>query len=249
MNNLLSLLPYLAYLAYLACPVGMGLMMWFMMRENKGQAADTHGVQMGAQASTSVNDHGVRQRERAVWNAEGAEAAPAPGVTGIRATQGRFRIGGMCLDPKVIAGLALVGLSVWALAPGFVWAALPLLLLAACPLSMLFMMRGMQGSQSGHNVQGSHCASHTINRARPSSDLAAGATTSDEPPAGLRRQLSILQAQQEAIAREIARLEDLESAPPPRIPTVAVPPTQIVPELPSPAQAQAVSSPGAPTRG
>ena len=52
----------------------------------------------------------------------------------------------MCLNPKVIAGLVIVGLGVYVIAPGLLVAALPLLLLAACPLSMLLMggamMRG-----------------------------------------------------------------------------------------------------------
>ncbi len=40
----------IAYLALLACPVGMGLMMWFMMRGNKS------GDQRGAHAGASADD-------------------------------------------------------------------------------------------------------------------------------------------------------------------------------------------------
>lgn len=52
-----------------------------------------------------------------------------------------------CLNWKVIGGLVLVGLGVWAVAPNLLVGALPFLLIAACPLSMMFMMRGEHGSQ------------------------------------------------------------------------------------------------------
>ncbi len=53
-----------------------------------------------------------------------------------------------CLNWKVLAALAAVGVGVYALAPDLVAAATPLLVLALCPLSMLLMMRAM-GSGSG----------------------------------------------------------------------------------------------------
>lgn len=49
----------------------------------------------------------------------------------------------MCFDKRVIAGLAVVGVGVYALAPDMIGAALPLLILAVCPLSMLLMMKMM----------------------------------------------------------------------------------------------------------
>ena len=49
----------------------------------------------------------------------------------------------MCFDKRVIAGLAVVGLGVYAFAPDLIGAALPLLILAVCPLSMLLMMKMM----------------------------------------------------------------------------------------------------------
>lgn len=55
----------------------------------------------------------------------------------------------MCLDRRVLAGLALIAIAIWVLAPQYVLAALPLLLFAACPLSMVvmaWMMRGHQAS-------------------------------------------------------------------------------------------------------
>lgn len=56
-----------------------------------------------------------------------------------------MKVLGMCIDKKVVGGLAVVGLGIWWLAPGAIAAALPFLLLAICPLSMLFMMKAMNG--------------------------------------------------------------------------------------------------------
>lgn len=238
MNNLLSLLPYVAYLA---CPVGMGLAMWFMMRENKGQAADSHGAQMGARAGRPVNDLAAREGQGAFSNVDKAETAAGASVKDAAGVQGMLRIVGMCLDPRVIAGLAVVGLVTWALAPGFVWAILPLLLLAACPLSMLFMMRGMQGS---HGVQGGELPSHTNDQGRPLSETGVVATTSGESLANLKGQLANIQAQQEAIARKIARLEHLEAVPP--SPT---PDAQTIPDPPGHTRPRSVGTPGEAIRG
>jgi hypothetical protein len=47
----------------------------------------------------------------------------------------------MCINRKVVGGLAGVGLVVLLVAPGAVVGMLPLLIMAACPLSMMFMMR------------------------------------------------------------------------------------------------------------
>jgi hypothetical protein len=58
-----------------------------------------------------------------------------------------------CLNWKVIAGLAAVGLGVWVFEPGLMRAVLPLLVVAICPLSMLFMMRGMMGGQGAQQDQ------------------------------------------------------------------------------------------------
>ena len=70
----------------------------------------------------------------------------------------------MCLNWKVLAGLAVVGVGIFLVAPGLALAALPLLLLAACPLSMLLMMKsmgGMQGTQQNAQQAGAVAASGT----------------------------------------------------------------------------------------
>lgn len=68
-----------------------------------------------------------------------------------------MKVFGMCINKKVVAGLAVVGLGVWWLAPGAIGAALPFLLIAICPLSMLVMMKamnGMNGPQHGQQANG-----------------------------------------------------------------------------------------------
>lgn len=59
---------------------------------------------------------------------------------------------GMCLNPRVLAGIAVVIAAIWVLAPQFLVAALPLLLLAACPVSMALMAWTMRGDMSGHGA-------------------------------------------------------------------------------------------------
>ena len=99
----------------------------------------------------------------------------------------------MCLNWKVLVGLAVVGLAVWVVAPRLVLAALPLLLIVACPLSMLVMMGRMRGGQP---VQ--------VNQS-PAMDR-----TRDEQVGELQSRLLSVQAEQEAIARQIAEIESPE---------------------------------------
>lgn len=105
-----------------------------------------------------------------------------------------MKMGGMCFNWKVLAGLAVAGLGVWVVAPNLIGAALPLLILAACPLSMLFMARGTQGG---------HCDS----RAEPVSRPADVRLTPEEQLTELKAQLAITQTRQAAIARAISELE------------------------------------------
>jgi hypothetical protein len=113
------------------------------------------------------------------------------------------RMAGMCLNWKVVAGLAAAGLGIWAAAPNLLAAALPLLLLAVCPLSMLLMMRGMRGGQ---------CAASPTQQPAQASQPAGGGLTPEERLAELKAQLASTQAHQEIIAREITRLEAAEPA-------------------------------------
>jgi hypothetical protein len=97
----------------------------------------------------------------------------------------------MCLNWKVLAGLAAVGVGIYLVAPDLVLAALPILLLAVCPLSMLLMMWAMRGG--------------------PSEDQQA----SQEADAGLTREehLTRLRWRQAALADRIDELEQDEPQP------------------------------------
>lgn len=107
---------------------------------------------------------------------------------------------GLCLNWKVVAGLALVAVGVWLFAPHLIGAALPLLVVAACPLSMFFMMRGM-GNMGNPPVQ-----NPTPHMDWP--QLPGNVVLSDaERVADLHARVASIQAEQDAIAREIAALE------------------------------------------
>jgi hypothetical protein len=104
---------------------------------------------------------------------------------------------GKCLDWKVLAGLVIAGLGLWVLAPDRVGGIWPLLLLAACPLSMLLLL--WWGVQYGQRT-----AQSPPDSAR---QTLGNASTPEEQIAALKAELASVQAQQQAIAREIARLE------------------------------------------
>ena len=163
MQYILSLLPLLA------CPVGMGLIMWLMMRGTKKQApgeADQAPLDISSKSSEITNESPKR---------------------------GSMLF--MCLNWKVVAALAVVGLIVGIVAPQLLLGAIPLLILAACPLSMLFMMRGMQGGGQ---------SSSQSPQVRPSR---IEGNTREERIAALKGQLASTQAQLEALSQETAEPE------------------------------------------
>jgi len=106
------------------------------------------------------------------------------------------RMLGMCMNWKVLVGLGVVGLGVWAVAPNLIGAAVPLLLLAACPLSMILMMRGMGGMGGGQSV------TQPAQTGQPTGNIG----TAEE-------QLAELKARHEAIAAELAQLESPNDTP------------------------------------
>ncbi|MBI4317839.1 MAG: hypothetical protein HY675_05065 [Chloroflexi bacterium] len=106
-----------------------------------------------------------------------------------------------CLNWKVLAGLAVAAVGIYAFAPNFGLGALPLLLLAACPLSMLLMMwfmgKGMGGGQCEQQGQQVPKAAGT-------------ALTREEQLRQLKEQLLMVQAQQAALAAQIKTLDQAE---------------------------------------
>ena len=133
MQYILSLLPVLA------CPVGMGLMMWLMMRQGKEHRPPD--------ASPQREDRPV-----ASPRASPVTSTPMPSqhASPLKAIWDCVQ---MCLNWKVLLGLAVVGLAIWVVAPQLVLAALPLLLVVVCPLSMLVMMGRMREGQSAQANQ------------------------------------------------------------------------------------------------
>ena len=105
----------------------------------------------------------------------------------------------MCLDKRVLGGLALVAVGVLVVAPNLFIAALPLLLLAICPLSMLFMGRAMMGGGQRHQVD----APQPIDVPYRT----VSAPNGDERIAQVQDQLETLREQQAALAHELARLQ------------------------------------------
>lgn len=78
----------------------------------------------------------------------------------------------MCLNWKVLAGLAVLGAGLYAVAPNLAVAALPILLLAVCPLSMLFMMKGMHGDDSPRTPETGAVPTREERLARPRAEQA-----------------------------------------------------------------------------
>jgi len=109
----------------------------------------------------------------------------------------------MCLNWKVIGGLAVVGLGVAVFAPNLIGAALPLLFLAACPLSMLLMMGAMKGGMKDMGSKGGACSTEPEQAEQPVRDT----RPQTERIAGRTGELAALRRRQESLASEIAALE------------------------------------------
>ena len=98
----------------------------------------------------------------------------------------------MCLNWRVLAGLAAVGVGIYVFAPSLALAAAPFLLMAACPLSMLLMMRGMGNMQQGTPTQSGQ-------------PMVGAAVSSDARLARVQEQLDGLHAEHAALKHQIER--------------------------------------------
>ncbi|GBD28658.1 hypothetical protein HRbin31_00679 [bacterium HR31] len=125
----------LPLLLLLACPIGMGIAMWLSTRAGQHPAA-------APTASVPGGDSLLSKR------------SATPGVP----SAGRRLL---CLDARVLAGLAALAVLLWAVAPQRVLPVLVLLALLACPLSYVLLMRGA-GTTSCHPT--AHDPSRTPSR-------------------------------------------------------------------------------------
>jgi hypothetical protein len=116
-----------------------------------------------------------------------------------------------CLHPKVLIGIALVGVAILLLAPDLVSRAFPVLLALVCPLSMLLMLRSM-GTMGGTQASGPGPM------ASPRPTASEAAVSPDARLALLRARLQVLEDQKRAVAAEIATLEAAAARAPSRAP-------------------------------
>ena len=100
----------------------------------------------------------------------------------------------MCLNRKVLIGLAAVAVAVLAVDPHVFTRILPFLFFAICPLSMLLMMRTMSGNKASGGMGGMSGCSSMSNGNGALAGTASGPQP-DAEVARLRAELDQLRAE------------------------------------------------------
>ncbi|MFF4756428.1 DUF2933 domain-containing protein [Streptomyces sp. NPDC002514] len=116
----------------------------------------------------------------------------------------------MCINKKALFGLGAVAVTVLLFKPGWFTAAAPILILALCPLSMVFMMRGRNGSKRRRQPRS---AWGTDGRTQQTGTSTAGRTDLDKQISALQAELRDLKAAQarrdDATVGQAAEVVDL----------------------------------------
>jgi hypothetical protein len=112
----------------------------------------------------------------------------------------------MCLNRKVLIGLGVLALGVFAFDPAFLDRAFPWLLFAVCPLSMVFMMLGMRraGRMQGMSSRGQSygLASGSVGSMGVGSNDMRQAGTAGPGPAAVEDEVARLRAEVDQLRAE-----------------------------------------------
>ena len=106
----------------------------------------------------------------------------------------------MCLNRKVVGGLAVAALAVLVFAPSAFSRVLPVLVVAACPLGMLLMVRGATGAcQRKEGAPGEAAAGSTPDAAAEIARLRSEVEQlrAGQPPAAPSSPTSVPSSEQE----------------------------------------------------
>ncbi|MGH2760681.1 MAG: DUF2933 domain-containing protein [Actinomycetota bacterium] len=100
-----------------------------------------------------------------------------------------------CLNWKVLTGLGVAAVAVWAVRPDLIRSVLPSLVVLVCPLSMVLMMLGMRGRGSAEPSNDAELPQPTVTKHRVTE---------------LRERLERARAEESVLSSELARLQPLD---------------------------------------